>query len=53
MLNIERVARQDRWLRVLAGLNVHPFVQLLISFYEAYIEAEQRIVRQRNVGLVE
>lgn len=48
MLDIERVARQDRWLRALTGLNVQAFVHLLVPFYEAYLEAEQRELKPRK-----
>ncbi|MGV0028700.1 helix-turn-helix domain-containing protein [Phormidesmis priestleyi] len=42
MLNIGRIAHQDRWLRAMTGLNVQAFSQRLVPFYEASLEAEAR-----------
>jgi hypothetical protein len=52
MLDVERVLRQDRWMRAMTGLNLQAFARLLVSFSMAYEQAEQQdpSPRQRARG---
>ena len=42
MLDVDRVLRQDRWMRAMTGLNLQAFARLLVSFSMAYEAAEQQ-----------
>lgn len=52
MLDVDRVLRQDRWMRAMTGLNLQAFARLLVSFSMAYEAAEQQDLtpRQRARG---
>lgn len=52
MLDMERVLRQDRWMRAMTGLNLQAFAKLLVSFSLAYEAAKQQdsTPRQRGRG---